>query len=131
MSIGWRSAALLAAGIAMGGSAIAQTEPCGLCARAVVTNSALATCFLDQYDALSASGKPVVAVDLSGCEIASRGVVDALPSAPLGGEPPDTQFLVTRGQLDCLRERIEDPETVLDPTARIDLSECRVDTGAQ
>ena len=72
-------------------------EACGLCVKQIVTNSELATCFLDQYDQIAKSGSGAVVVDLSNC--ASRGVVEALPSPNKGTAEPDVQFMISRLQL--------------------------------
>ena len=58
-------------------SAIAQ-EACGLCNTDIVTNSELATCFLDEYQKLADANGAVIVVDLSGCET-TRGGLEALP----------------------------------------------------
>ncbi len=103
--------------------AVAQ-EACGLCAKAIVTNSSLADCFLQQFGALSRQSNGAIAVDLSACP-EERGVVEALPtpnSAPL--EDPDIQFMLSRPQLDCLKGKLEEPGLVLDPQARIALDSC-------
>lgn len=115
--------ALFALPLAIATTAVAAQE-CRLCARAVVTNSALATCFLQDYDALATDTDPTVIVDLSDCEFSSRSVIAPLPSPHLKDEPPDVQFILTRAQLACLRERLVDPELVLDPSARIPLDDC-------
>ena len=40
-------------------------DACGLCDKEIVTNSELATCFLDQYDQIAKSDSGAVVVDLS------------------------------------------------------------------
>jgi hypothetical protein len=97
--------------------------PCGLCARAVVTNSSLAKCFLDRYEALARQDDVALAIDLSDCE-SDRGIVASLPSANAADTPPDTEFLVTHSQLACLKRKLEMPGLVLDPSARIGLDDC-------
>lgn len=97
-------------------------EPCGLCAKEIVINSELASCFLDQYDQIAKSKNEAVAVDLSNC--ASRGVVEALPSPTKGTVEPDVQFMISRQQLGCLRQKLKEPGLVLDPSAKIDLGRC-------
>jgi hypothetical protein len=97
-------------------------EACGLCVKQIVTNSELATCFLDQYDQISKAGSGAVVVDLSNC--ASRGVVEALPSPNKGSAEPDVQFMVSRLQLECLKKKLEAPGIVLDPSATIELDSC-------
>ena len=116
------AAACLAFAIAAG-SAAAQ-EPCGLCAEVVVTNSALASCFLERFDGLAQKASAAVAVDLSDCP-AERGVVEALPGPGVAVEDePDVKFLLSQTQLDCLKARLEEPGLVLDPQARIELGGC-------
>ncbi|CAN7329725.1 hypothetical protein [Mesorhizobium sp. LjRoot246] len=97
-------------------------EACGLCAKQIVTNSELATCFLDQYDQFAKSGSGAVVVDLSNC--ATRGVVEALPSPNKGAAEPDVQFMISRLQLECLKKKLEAPGIVLDPSATIELDSC-------
>ncbi|MER9297548.1 hypothetical protein NKI38_13790 [Mesorhizobium sp. M0621] len=98
-------------------------EACGLCVRQIVTNSELATCFLDQYDQIAKSSSNAVIVDLSNC--ASRGVVEALPSPNKGATEPDVQFMISRPQLECLKKKLEAPGIVLDPSAIIELDTCQ------
>lgn len=107
----------------MAGAVQAQ-GPCGLCATAVVTNSSLAKCFLGRYDMLAAQDNGAIAIDLTDCET-ERGIVASLPSAGDAGTLPDTAFLVTQGQLACLKRKLEEPGLVLDPSARIGLDDCR------
>jgi hypothetical protein len=95
---------------------------CGLCDTEIVMNAELASCFLEQYDKLAQETDPTIVVDLSGCE--SRGIVDALPSLDVSTEQPDTEFMISRAQLDCLRKKLQDPNIKLDPSAKIDLSSC-------
>jgi len=103
----------------------ATAGECGLCDTAVVTNAELAECFLKEYERLSAGDASVVVVDLSQCE-QSRGLAEALPSPlqPEGTGEPDFQFMLSRGQLACLKEKLEQPGLVLDPSARIELASC-------
>lgn len=101
----------------------AAEEPCGLCAREIVTNSELASCFLEQYDQFAGRSAEALAVDLSSCQ--SRGIVEALPSPNKGGEEPDVQFMISRVQLACLKQKLEEPGLVLDPTATIELDDCQ------
>ena len=98
-------------------------EPCGLCDREVTINSALATCFLAQYQQLAAKTDGTVVIDLSSCE-QDRGVVE--PLAMPGGsiEDPDLQFMLTKAQMNCLKTKLEQPDLVLDPTAKIELDSC-------
>ena len=96
---------------------------CGLCDTQVVINSDLASCFLSEFPQLAARDGAAVAVDLSNCGT-SRGVVEALPEPTLGDEAPDTEFMLSRAQLNCLKEKLEAPDIVLDPTATIELKDC-------
>lgn len=104
-----------------GGQALAA---CGLCASSVTTNENLASCFLERYDDYAARSGTAVAVDLDDCP-ATRGVVEALSSPTMAQVVPDTRFMVTKGQLACFRERIEESlETGLDPATVIALDDC-------
>ena len=103
-------------------SAGAAGAACGLCDTEVVMNSELASCFLEQYEKLAKETDPTIVVDLSECT--SRGIVDALPSLDVSADQPDTEFMIERSQLDCLRRKLEDPDIKLDPSTRIDLSSC-------
>lgn len=118
-------AAFLAAALALSASGAGATEPCGLCDEKVVTNSALAECFLDEYPALAGKASGAIVVDLSACE-QQRGVV--APLAMPGGDGPEAEpsltFMVTRGQLDCLKKKLEDKTAELDPSATIELDSC-------
>jgi hypothetical protein len=122
MLLFWRgTAAGLVAGVLMIANASAD-EACGLCAKQIVTNSELATCFLDQYGQIAGTGSGAVVVDLSSC--ASRGVVEALPSPTKAPQQPDVQFMISHAQLDCLKKKLEAPGIVLDPSATIELDSC-------
>ena len=116
-------AACLASGLLLPLSALA--EDCGLCDKEVVTNAELAECFLNEYEKLAAGDGAVVVVDLSQCET-SRGLAEALPSPlqPEGSPEPDFQFMLSRSQLACLKQKLEEPGLVLDPSARIELASC-------
>jgi len=103
-------------------SSSAAGATCGLCDTEIVMNSELASCFLEQYDKLSKETDQTIVVDLSDC--GSRGIVDALPSLDVTADQPDTEFMIARSQLDCLRKKLEDPGIKLDPSAKIDLSSC-------
>lgn len=107
--------------------ALAQS-PCGLCNTTIVLNSELATCFLSDYDALAAKAGTAVVVDLSGCDTSSRGIAEALPmpvSPPSATAlEPDLEFMVSREQLDCVKQKLEEPGLVLDPYLKIDLASC-------
>ncbi len=97
-------------------------EACGLCSQSIVTNSSLADCFLEQYDQLAKEDGTAIAVDLSDC--GSRGIVEALPSPNAAVVEPDTQFMLSRTQLDCLKKKLEEPGIVLDPSVKIELGSC-------
>lgn len=103
------------------GQAPAQ-ESCALCAKEIVINSTLATCFLQDFAQISDGDGKAVAVDLSNC--ASRGVIEPLPAPNVGTQEPDTKFMLSRGQLTCLKTKLEDPNIVLDPSAKIALGDC-------
>ena len=112
-------AAVLAAGLAVGTAQAA----CGLCASSVTTNTDLAACFLDRFDDYAARDGQAVAVDLEDCET-ERGVVEAL-AGPTGSQvEPDLRFILSKAQLACFKERIEDPDIELDPAAVIRLDDC-------
>jgi hypothetical protein len=113
---------VLVAGLLAAASARAD-EPCGLCPTAIVTNSALASCFLDEYQQLAKDNDGAVAVDLSNCET-YRGVIEPLPMPGVTVLEPDVQFMLTRAQLDCLKGKLEEPGLELDPSKRIELDRC-------
>jgi hypothetical protein len=96
---------------------------CALCDTEVVMNAELATCFLEQYDKLAKEGGSTIMVDLSDCA-ESRGIVEGLPTVGTNREEPNTEFVVSHEQLECLRQKLEDPNIELDPAAKIDLSAC-------
>jgi hypothetical protein len=104
-------------------SSAAAGATCGLCDTEVVMNSELAMCFLEQYDQLARQDEPAIIVDLSDCP-GARGIVEALPSANLTVEEPDTEFMISPEQLSCLKKKLEDPAIELDPSAKIDLASC-------
>lgn len=112
-------AALAAMLAASAGSAAA----CGLCAASVTLDPGLAACLLERFDGYAARDGAAIAVDLGDCET-ERGVVEALSSPTGATVEPDIRFLVTRQQLQCLKERIEDPAATLDPYATIRLDDC-------
>jgi hypothetical protein len=112
----------LLAGLVFVSSANAA-EPCGLCDEEIVTNSVLASCFLDEYQQFAAKANGAVVVDLSNCE-AFRGVIEPLPTPGIEVEEPDVRFMLTRTQLDCLKGKLEQPGLVLDPSAKIQLDSC-------
>lgn len=101
----------------------AKAEECGLCDRTVVINSDLASCFLEKYPQYAQAGSGAVVVDLSEC-FESRGVVEALAPPGVVAEEPNLQFMLSRAQLACLKQKLEEPGLVLDPSARIDLESC-------
>jgi hypothetical protein len=104
-------------------SSAAAGATCGICDTEIVINSDLASCFLEQYDKLAKVNEPAIVVDLSDCP-GSRGIVEALPSADLTVDEPDTEFMISRTQLECLKKKLEQPGIELDPTATIDLASC-------
>lgn len=103
----------------------ALAEDCGLCDKEVVTNAELAECFLKEYEKFAAGDALVIVVDLSQCE-QSRRLAEALPSPiqPEGAGEPDFQYMLSREQLACLKQKLEQPGLVLDPSARIELASC-------
>lgn len=118
-----RLAARLAAGAAlMLATSVALADNCPFCAKTVVTNKDLATCFMEKYGAAAPTGV-AVAVDLTGCA-RNRSIVQALPSPAKALGKPDTRFLLSPVQLECLRRKLADPALVLDPQASIDLGAC-------
>ena len=104
-------------------SSAAAGATCGICDTEIVINSELASCFLEQYDKLAKLDEQAIVVDLSNCA-ESRGIVEALPSADLAVEEPDTEFMISRPQLECLKKKLEQPDLDLDPSATIDLASC-------
>ncbi len=97
-------AGLLAGLAAFAGAAAA--EPCGLCDEKIVTNSALAQCFLDEYPFLAGKAGGPIVVDLSACE-QQRSIVPPLGSSgeQVPEPEPSVKFVVTRTQLECLKTR--------------------------
>lgn len=118
----------LSVALALGAPAAMAQSSCGLCAKTVVINSALAGCFLKRFPEWQSKNAAAIVIDLSGCEgaptEAERGIVAALPTPGLAAALPDTQFIVTLGQLVCLKRKLEDPALVLDPAATINLAAC-------
>lgn len=109
--------------------AMAQEEPCGLCDEEVTMNAQLAQCFLAQYRDLEQRTSAAVAVDLSACpQVKDRGVVAALPTAQAAAVEPTLEFMASRKQLSCLKEKLEEPGLVLDPSATIKLDACNGQT---
>lgn len=106
--------------LALGGAS--ADDACGLCSRTVVLNSELASCFLEQYDQFAKEGGAAIAIDLSTC--GSRGIVEALPTPESGAAEPETQFMISRTQLGCLKKKLEEPGLELDPSAKIELDSC-------
>lgn len=115
-SVGFATALLFA-------STALAAEPCGLCDKEVTINSALATCFLAQYQQLASRTDGTVVIDLSSCE-QDRGVVEPLAMPGASIEDPDLQFMLTKEQMTCLKTKLEQPGLVLDPTAKIELDSC-------
>ncbi len=101
-----------------------RAAECVICANSIVMNEDLATCFLEKYGDPETVAGDTVAVDLSRCE-KSRSIVLALPEPKAAVEEPDTKFLLSRGQVECLRDKLQSDEIDLDPSARIDLGTCR------
>lgn len=112
--------------------ALAQDESCGLCDQEVTMNASLARCFLDRYAELDGKKGIALAVDLSACksdsQVLQRGIVEALPSAQASPVEPTMQFMISRKQLGCLKEKLEEPGLVLDPSATIKLDACNGQT---
>jgi hypothetical protein len=109
-----RILAFVAAGVfSMSSGAAGAT--CSLCNTEIVINSELASCFLDQYEKLAKESDQTIVVDLSDCQ--SRGIVDPLPSLDVTADAPDTEFMISHSQLDCLRKKLQDPNVKLDPSA--------------
>lgn len=111
---------MLAAVLSISSAAAGAT--CGLCNTEVVMTSDLASCFLEKYGELAKDNDATIVVDLSDCR--SRGIVEALPTPGVSTDEPDTQFMISRTQLDCLKKKLEQPDLVLDPSATIDLAAC-------
>ena len=106
------------------GAAVAKAEDaCGLCAKEVVVNGATAACLLERYEELSSRASLAIPVNLEDCET-ERGVVPALRGPQAGGQPPSLRFIVSAGQLTCIKAKLEDPAVVLDPSLTIDLAAC-------
>ena len=119
VSIGGALSALLL----LAGPALAA-GPCGICNDRVVTNSALAQCFLDEYPFLAGRTSSAIVVDLSACE-QERSIVAPLAAPDVPAVEPDLTFVVTKPQLDCLKDRLEQKGLTLDPVATIDLESCQ------
>lgn len=120
----YRLSALVLAVAAAGYPLAAFAQDCAICAKSVVINSDLAQCFLDKYSKLGDDAGAAVAVDLTQCA-KGRSIVQALPTPTAAVDEPDTKFLLSRKQVDCLREQIVEGEIELDPSARIDLAACQ------
>lgn len=116
------SAGVMIATMLLAGRAVAA-EPCGICDDTIVTNSALARCFLDRYPSLVGKAGGVIVVDLSTCE-AERGIVPPLAEPGSRTIEPSITFMVTPAHLDCLKSRLEQG-TDLDPSATIELGSCK------
>ena len=116
-----RAGLVLLAGLFSVSGASAQND-CGLCNKEVVITADLASCFLEQYQDYARKGGDTVLVDLSEC--ASRGIAGMLPLPGTQTQQPDTAFMVSQAQLDCLKKKLEEPGLVIDPSATIDLESC-------
>lgn len=110
-------------GAAMAVSAAQAQDDCGLCNKEVVINADLADCFLDKFPEYASAASGTVTVDLTQCS--TRGVFEALGMPSANAPKPNTRFLLSRTQLSCLKQKLEDPDIVLDPSATIELSDCR------
>lgn len=104
-------------------TAIAAEAGCGLCARQVTINGALAECYLERFPDYEARQGTAIAIDLSDCP-EQRGVVEALSSPAAATPDPDLRFILSREQLTCFTERLRNPATPLDPLATISLDDC-------
>ena len=102
---------------------VSAQESCGLCAKTITIDSALAQCFLDRYAQLTERVANAVAVNLEDCET-DRGVVAALRPPQAGAEPPTLRFIASLAQLECIKAKIEEPGVVLDPSLTINLDAC-------
>jgi hypothetical protein len=105
-------------------TAASATDPCGLCDEEVVTNSALAQCFLDEYPFIAGKAKGPVVVDLSQCE-QERSIVQPLGTPGTDVAEPSVTFMATPTQLDCLKKQLEQRQAAeLDPSVTIELDSC-------
>lgn len=110
---------------ASSGVAAADDGACGLCAKSVVVNSALAGCFLEKYPLFSAKTAAAVAINLEDCETEStRSVVSPLRGPNASDAEPSKKFFLSLPQLVCLKRKLEEPGIELDPSAQIDLGDC-------
>jgi hypothetical protein len=118
------SAGLALAACTAFATAASATAPCGLCDEEIVTNSALAQCFLDEYPLSAGKAKGPVVVDLSKCE-QERSIVQPLGTPGKQAAEPSVTFMVTPTQLDCLKKQLEQKQMMeLDPSATIELDSC-------
>ncbi len=102
----------------------AAEEACGLCDKEIVTNSDLATCFLAKYQELRRAAATARSWSISpNANVARRGRA-ARPAPSADERARHLQFMVSRAQLDCLKQKLEEPGLVLDPSAKIDLESC-------
>ena len=100
------------------------TDPCGLCDEEIVTNSALAQCFLDEYPFIAGKAKGPVVVDLSKCE-QERSIVQPLGAPGTDEAEPSLTFMAMPAQLDCLKKQLEQKQAAeLDPSVTIELDSC-------
>jgi hypothetical protein len=124
MMSGSRSVLILAFAAFGATASAARAQDCVICAKSVVINSDLAQCFLDKYSKLGDAAGAAVAIDLTQCA-KERSIVQALPTPTMAVDEPDTKFLLSRKQVECLRQQIVDGDLELDPSARIDLASCQ------
>ena len=111
-------------------SAGAAETPCGLCAKSVTINAELAACFLKKFPEWQKRSSAAVVVDLTDCQTGqageeNRGIVAALPLPGVPSGEPDLEYILTLGQLVCLKSKLEAPELKLDPAATISLESCQ------
>ena len=103
----------------------ASDDACGLCAKSIVVNSALANCFLERFPQLSARAANAVAINLEDCEAETeRSVVPALRGPTVAHGAPSRKFFLSLPQLVCLKRKLEEPDIELDPSTQIDLGDC-------
>lgn len=124
--------AMALAGITLAAGPAPAGDECAICDEEVVLNTPLAHCFLDRFLTLSGKAANIVIVDLSDCPLTEtvdkeqdRGVIEALSMPDRARSEPRPKFIVSRAQLTCLKQRLEEGDIELDPAARIDLGGCQ------